>query len=278
MEKAREFEFTDREFNYVRQLVNRHTGISLAETKRELVYSRLARRLRQLQINSFAHYCELLEQGDPEELEQFTNAITTNLTSFFREEHHFTYLAQTLLPALLQDKQHSRRLRIWSAGCASGEEPYTIAIVTRETLPAGSGWDVRILATDIDSNVLAKARSGVYPYERVEALSRQRLQRWFLKGRGANEGTVKVVPELQELIRFRRLNLMDDWPMQGLFDLIFCRNVVIYFDKATQKTLFERFANRLEANGHLFVGHSESLFKVTDRFRLIGKTIYRKLT
>lgn len=206
---------------------------------------------------------------------QFVNAITTNLTAFFREVHHFDYLATTLLPALLQDKVR-RRLRLWSAGCSTGEEPYSLAMVVRETLPASVGWDTKILATDIDSNVLATARLGVYSTERASGLSPQHLQRWFRRGTGANAGLMRVVPALQELITFRQLNLMHDWPLRGPFDIIFCRNVAIYFDKATQRRLFDRFADQLDRQGYLFVGHSESLSAITERFELLGKTIYRK--
>jgi len=273
---VREFAFTDSDFARLRALVSQHTGIALTDTKRELVYSRLARRLRQLGLASFAPYCTRLEEGDAAELVQFVNAITTNLTAFFREGHHFDYLATTLLPELLRTKTASRRLRLWSAGCSTGEEPYSMAMVVREVLPPGSSWDVKILATDIDSNVLATARQGIYRADQVQGVSLQRLRRWFSKGIGANTGLVRISPVLQELITFRQLNLMPPWPMQGPFDVIFCRNVVIYFDKARQQALYERFAEVLGAQGHLFVGHSESLYNMTKRFTLIGKTIYRK--
>jgi chemotaxis protein methyltransferase CheR len=275
----REFKFTDSHFNHLRKLVVERTGINLSEAKRELVYGRLSRRLRKLGIDSFGKYYQLLRQGHKEELEQFTNAITTNLTSFFREPHHFDYLAQTVVPELMDKKNRvvHPRLRIWCAGCSSGEEAYSIAMVLKETIVDIDGIDAKILATDLDSNVLAIGRAAVYDQERVEGLSKQRLKRWFLRGSGKNDGMVKVVPELRELIRFHQLNLMHDWPMRGLFDVIFCRNVVIYFDKATQKVLFDRCADILEPNGHLFVGHSENLFKIADRFHAIEKSTYRKI-
>lgn len=272
-----EFEFSDRDFQRVRRIINEVAGISLADGKRELVYSRLSRRLRQRGLRRFEDYCDLLEtQDDTAELGEFVNALTTNLTAFFREPHHFEFLARELLPALIRERGFgTRRIRVWSAGCSTGEEPYSIAMVLRETLPA-TGWDVKILATDLDSNVLATAGQGVYELSRVKDLPEARLRRWFQKGRGAQAGRVRVAPALRELITFRRLNLMDEWPMRGAFDIVFCRNVVIYFDKPTQRVLFERFADQLVEQGHLFVGHSESLFKVTERFVPLGKTIYQR--
>jgi chemotaxis protein methyltransferase CheR len=273
---AHEFSFTTQDFDCIRTLVNQQTGIVLSEAKRDLVYGRLTKRLRHLGLDSFEAYCQMLQTGDAAEVEQLVNAITTNLTMFFRESHHFEHLATTLLPALMDAKGHNRRLRLWSAGCSTGEEPYSIAMVCKEIIPATGGWDVKILATDIDSNVLATAQQGIYNAERVQGMSPQRLQRWFQKGQGSHAGLVRVVPEVQQLITFRQLNFMHAWPIRGPFDVIFCRNVVIYFDKATQRQLFERFADLLDARGHLFVGHSESLFKVTNRFELLGKTIYRR--
>lgn len=272
-----EFEFSDQDFQRVRKLINQVAGISMADGKRELVYSRLSRRLRQLGMQRFDQYCDYVEaDNDPAERTEFVNALTTNLTSFFREMHHFDFLAQELLPALIKDRGLSnRRLRIWSAGCSTGEEPYSIAMVVKETLPA-VGWDAKILATDLDSNVLSHAQRGVYEVDRIKDLSEPRRRRWFLKGCGAQSGQVRVVPPVAELITFKQLNLMEEWPMRGVFDLIFCRNVVIYFDKPTQRKLFDRFADRLIEPGHLFVGHSESLFKVTERFAPLGKTIYKR--
>ncbi|MCB1770814.1 MAG: protein-glutamate O-methyltransferase CheR [Candidatus Competibacteraceae bacterium] len=272
-----EFEFSDQDFQRIRRIINQVAGISLADGKRELVYSRLSRRLRQRGLQRFQDYCDYVETGDDEdELREFINALTTNLTSFFREPHHFEFLANELLPALMRSRGLSnRRIRIWSAGCSTGEEPYSIAIVLREVLP-NVGWDVKILATDLDSNVLATAERGIYEWSRVKDLSESRLRRWFQKGRNAQAGWVRVAPALRDLITFRQLNLMNDWPMRGPFDLIFCRNVVIYFDKATQAVLFDRYADILVERGHLFVGHSESLFKVTERFIPLGKTIYQR--
>ncbi len=271
----REFQFSKRDFDLLRELVNKHTGISLSDHKQEMLYSRLSRRLRALNLDNFSSYYKLLQADNGEELVQFVNAVTTNLTSFFREPHHFKLLAEVLLPKLMMKKHLSKRLRIWSAGCASGEEPYSIGIVVKEMVPVD--WDVKILATDLDSSVLAKGIDGVYEEDKIAtAISPDRLQRWFKKGSKIQLGRVQVIPEIQSLITFKRLNLMDAWPMHGPFDIIFCRNVVIYFDKPTQKVLFERFANLLDDDGYLLIGHSENLFQLSTRFRLLQQTVYMK--
>lgn len=273
MDKQREFDFTDRDFNFIRTLVAEKTGIALSEAKSHMVYSRLTRRLRQLNLQRFSDYCAVLKQDDSDELVNFVNAITTNLTAFFRENHHFEYLANAVLPRIFS-KKPDKRLRIWSAGCSTGEEPHSIAMVLNECLPKNSGWDAKILATDLDSNVVEKASSGIYTKARIDGISKSRQKKYF-KTLGSS-GEVQVVPEVRELITFKQLNLMNAWPMKGPFDIIFCRNVVIYFNKNTQKELFDRYANITVDNGHLFIGHSESLFKVSDRYNLIGNTIYQK--
>ena len=269
----REFHLSDKEYNYIRRLVSERTGIVLSDAKRDMVYGRLTRRLRQLGLDSFSAYCELLKDGHEQEMIEFTNAITTNLTSFFREPHHFEFLAEKLLPGIIKNKSE-KRLRIWSAGCSSGEEPYSLAIVAKEVVP--SDWDVKILATDLDSNMVSRGKAGIYPAERVEGLSKSQLKRWVRHGRGENSDKVKMSSQLQDIITFKELNLMHEWPMRGPFDVIFCRNVVIYFNKDTQKMLFGRYADLLVKRGHLFIGHSESLYKVSDRFALLGQTIYQK--
>ncbi|ALG68546.1 CheR family methyltransferase [Beggiatoa leptomitoformis] len=268
----REFRFTRQDFDLLRELVNEETGISLSDHKQEMLYSRLSRRLRVLKIDSFTSYYNLLRAGNTEELIHFVNAVTTNLTAFFREPYHFEYLAKNVLPDLRIKNLATRRIRIWSAGCASGEEAYSIAMVVKETMP--QGWDVKILATDLDSNVLQKADKGIYEEDRLNGLSPERLRRWFKKGVGSYAGRVIVVPELKEMILFKQLNLMDSWPIHGPFDLIFCRNVVIYFNKETQKVLFSRFADVLGADRYLFIGHSENLFQLSQRFRLLQRTMY----
>jgi chemotaxis protein methyltransferase CheR len=272
--REREFTLSNAEFNEIRRLVREHTGIALSEAKRELVYSRLVRRLRRLSLHSFGDYLEILARGEPAELEEFTNAITTNLTAFFREAHHFEFLAETVLPQIERRNAAVRRLRIWSAGCSTGEEAYSIAIALQESMARFRGWDVRILATDLDSHVVAQAQVGEYPVDRFEKVSAARRQRWFEAPRA---GIVAASPALKSLVTFRQLNLMHDWPFRGPFDVIFCRNVVIYFDKDTQRALFERMAQLQRDGDHLFIGHSESLFRVCERYQPIGKTIYRKL-
>jgi chemotaxis protein methyltransferase CheR len=271
-----EFELSDADFERLRSVVYDLTGIALADSKKELVYSRLARRLRKLKLDSFSAYCSLVESGDPEELQELTNAITTNLTSFFRENYHFEQLASEALPQIRKSRAHSRRIRVWSAGCSTGEESYSAAIVLREELAALTDWDIRLLATDIDSKVLTTAGEGLYPKDRFAGMAPERVTRWF-KPLPEKPDHYSVVPELKSSIIFKQLNLLDSWPMKGPFDVIFCRNVVIYFDKATQRKLFARMAELQEPGGWLFVGHSENLFGVTDCYKLVGRTVYRRL-
>jgi len=274
--KDREYEYTERDFKLVQKLVADHTGINLTDAKKDLVYGRLSKRIRKLDLSSFQEYISYVEDDHESELINFINAITTNLTSFFRENHHFEYLRNTLIPELIARNEDTRRIRIWSAGCSTGEEPYSIAITVLEALQNYSNWDVKILATDLDTNVVATAKAGIYKDERVTGIDKKKLKRWFLNGSGKNLGKVRVSSELQDIITFKQLNLMTQWPMKDKFDIIFCRNVVIYFDKPTQKVLFDRYANILRNNGTLIIGHSETLFKVSDRFKPIGNTIYEK--
>lgn len=272
---GREFEFTDEDFQQIRQLAHEHLGISLAGSKRELVYGRLARRIRKLALGSFADYLSRIETGDAQEFEEFCNAITTNLTAFFREDHHFDYLKRVILPGLLERNAPTRRIRIWSAGCSTGEEPYSIAMTVCETVDNLAGWDLRILATDIDSNVLAHAASGVYGAERFEKVDRARRDRWFSATPEGRRFAAR--PELRRLIAFRRLNLIETWPMRGPFDVIFCRNVIIYFDKSTQRDVIGRMATLQRAGDHLILGHSESLQHTTDCYKVEGRTIHRRV-
>jgi chemotaxis protein methyltransferase CheR len=274
--KLREFEFGDDDFQALRALVREVTGISLSEQKRELVYGRLARRLRALNLKSFREYRELLRQDDGDELVQFCNAITTNLTAFFREPHHFDHLKSDVLGPLLQKPPAGRRVRIWSAGCSTGEEPYSIAMTVLETVPDIDRWDIRILATDLDSDVVEKARRGVYTAERVNTLTPERRERFFEPYPDAKEPSYQVRPELTRLLTVKQLNLMHPFPMKGPFDVMFCRNVVIYFDKDTQRDLVARMSRLQRPGDLLFLGHSETLFKVSTDYTLIGRTIYRR--
>lgn len=273
---AKEFNLTDSDFQKIKKLVIEHTGICLSDGKQDMIYSRLAKRLRQLDFEDFSQYLDLLASGDEAEMGNFINSVTTNLTSFFREQHHFDYLKKDLLPQLMKQNRDTRVIRIWSAGCSTGEEPYSIAMTVKETVPENQGWDVRILATDLDTNVLEHASNGVYASERVNGIPAEKLRRWFRKGRGELEGYVKAADALRDMIIFKQLNLMGNWPVKPGVDIIFCRNVVIYFDKPTQSVLFDRYANTLKEDGHLFIGHSETLYKVCDRFKLLGKTIYQR--
>jgi chemotaxis protein methyltransferase CheR len=274
--RVREFHFTDSDFQALRKLVKEMTGINLAESKRELVYGRVSRRLRALGLSSFGAYRQLLESGDGSELVAFCNALTTNLTSFFRESHHFDYLRGEFLAPRRAASRRSERIRIWSAACSSGEEPYSIAMTIVETIPDWQKWDIKILATDLDSDILARAQRGCYNAERVKGLHPKRLGRFFTETQEGTERAYQVVPELAKLITFKQINLMHDLPMSGPLDAIFCRNVVIYFDKDTQRGLFSRMAKLQRPDDLLLLGHSETLFKVSEDYTLIGKTIYRR--
>ena len=277
MTAAREYEFTRRDFDFLRRLSNQHTGIVVTDDKFDMFYSRLARRVRALGLGSFAEYCNYLEHPDSDtEMVELVNALTTNLTSFFRENHHFEFLAGTALPDLVQRNRSSRKVRIWSAGCSTGEEPYSLSMVLQESSSLLNGWDVKLLASDIDSNVLRQAQAGVYPLARVEGIAKARLKRFFQKGSGSNTGKARVRSELRRAMEFRQVNLMNKLDVETQ-DFIFCRNVIIYFDKETKRKLLDKFAESLAPNGYLFVGHSESLHQVTDRFQLIGNTVYRKV-
>jgi len=272
---VREFAFRDEDFEALRALVRLHTGISLGDQKRELVYGRLSRRLRALHLTSFKEYRELVA-SDPDELAQLVNAITTNLTAFFRERHHFDYLREQVLKPWIAAQRGTSRLRIWSAGCSSGEEPYSIAMTVLEAFAETPRHDVRILATDLDSEMLARARAGLYPLERLLAIGPSRLARFFDTQHDHGVAACRVKAEVAALVTFKQFNLIDALPMKGPLDVIFCRNTVIYFDKDTQRDLFARMAALQRSGDLLFLGHSESLFKVSDDYTLIGRTIYRR--
>jgi len=272
-EDQREFVFNDDDFRFLSNLAYDRTGIVLAEHKKDLVYSRLAKRLRTLNLRSFSTYCDLLrsEKG-ADEVMNMINALTTNLTRFFREEHHFEHLRKEIILPMLKEK--NKRLRIWSAGCSSGMEPYSIAMTMSNAVPAIQSWDARILASDIDSNMLDTASAGEYKIAEIQHIpdSCRRFVQYT-----KNAPSIRMEDDLKSLIAFRQLNLLDSWPMKGPFDAIFCRNVVIYFDKPTKAKLFSRFADILKPGGWLYIGHSENLHGISDRFQLIGQTIYRKV-
>lgn len=273
----REFEFTSGDFNFLREIVNTRTGIVVADEKLDMFYSRLARRVRLLGLSSFKQYCDLIRnEKDGVEATQLINAITTNLTSFYREGYHFEFLAETLVPELLQAEPDRRQLFIWSAGCSTGEEPYSIAITLHQLGLAAQGCKAEILATDIDSNVLEHAAKGVYGIDLINVVPEKYVKSGFLKGKGEQAGKVSIKPDVRKMVKFAQLNLNSDWTLPKQADIVFCRNVIIYFDTESKKALVERIAENLKVGGYLFIGHSESLFRVSDRFDLIGKTIYRK--
>jgi chemotaxis protein methyltransferase CheR len=262
----REFPFNAEHFRVISERIYAFSGIRFPESKREMVYARLARRLRSLGIGSFDDYVRFLEL-EPAEWEHCTNALTTNVTAFYREAHHFDILAEHA-----KSNDCADPFRVWSAGCSTGEEPYTIAMCLLDSLP---GANFEVLATDLDTQVLASAREGVYPLQSVQRLPPERQRRFFLRGSGHFEGKARVRREVAAHVEFRRVNLMDaQWPVAPGLDAIFCRNVMIYFDKATQRRLIDRFAALLEPSGLFFAGHAESLLDSGRVFRLRGQTVY----
>ena len=265
---GKEFEFTARDFERVRAMIYKRAGIALSESKQEMVYSRLARRLRAVGLRSFQEYLDTLEsRSDSDEWEAFTNALTTNLTSFFREAHHFPILAE-----------HVQRIKpplaIWCCASSTGEEPYSIAMTLCEAFNTMTP-PAHVIATDIDTNVLNTASNGIYSLDKLNRMEPERVKRFFLKGKGAHEGLARVRPELRQLVTFKQLNLLAaDWPVTGPFDAIFCRNVMIYFDKPTQGRILSRFVPLMKPDALLVAGHSENFSYVSDAFRLRGKTVY----
>jgi len=271
-----EFPLSEREFSRIRERVYRIAGISLSDAKRTLVVSRLSKIVRALRLAGFDAYIDYLDtRGTPDDDQDFVNALTTNLTRFFREDHHFDHLSSFVSGLVARPVRSGRggrpRLRIWSAGCSTGQEPYTIAVSLLAAFPELKRWDFKILATDIDSNVVAKAATGIYPKGELNGLSAQRTALFERTG----TGDVRIPREARELVTFKLLNLIEPWPVKGPFDAIFCRNVAIYFDKPTQGTLFDRLGQVLAPDGFLYIGHSENLQAVSKGFRLVGKTVYQ---
>lgn len=274
-----ELVLSDEEFATISKMVYEHCGINLHGGKRELVRARLAKRLRKLRIRTFKEYIEYAVND--ESGKEFTNLIdslSTNLTSFFRENQHFEYLKEVFYPKIMKRKasQNDRRIRAWSAGCSSGEEPYTMAITLQEAIAGEGQWDVKVLATDISTRVLEKAKQGVYEKKRVDPVSAQQKTKYLLPKKVDGEQFFEVGNELRKTVVFGHLNLMGSWPIKPPLDFIFCRNVMIYFDKQTQERLVNRFWEMLGHDGILFTGHSESLTGIRHKFKYVQPTIYRK--
>lgn len=267
-----EFLFTDEDFRKIAQILHSHAGIALAEGKAALVYSRLAKRLRSLGLRSFREYCALVEGNQGvDERQAMMAALTTNVTRYFREPHHFDHLREVVMPKLAERARKGGRVRLWSAACSNGQEPYSIAITVLQALPEAVNLDVKILATDIDPNMVAEGKAGVYREDAVTPVPLELRRKWFKKAAGGWE----VADELRELVAFRELNLIGQWPMTGRFDAIFCRNVVIYFDEPTQERIWSRFAPILEPGGALYIGHSERVTgPAAAQFETTGLTTY----
>jgi len=269
---------SDNEFNKIRDRIYKIAGISLGEAKRTLVISRLSKLLKARGMASFEDYVNFLDNSaSSHDLHEFVNALTTNLTRFYREDHHFAHLVEhvgQIIACPNQMRANGKpRLRIWSAGCSTGQEPYTIAMCLMQHYPQLKGWDFRILATDVDTEVLTRAARGIYPETELEGMSPSQAK--MLERAG--DGTIRVPANMRNLMTFKPLNLMKDWPLKGPFDAIFCRNVTIYFDKPTQTKVFERFAKLLSDEGYLYIGHSENMRAQAVGFSLCGKTIYKRL-
>jgi chemotaxis protein methyltransferase CheR len=267
--EGREFIWSDADFARIKALIYKKAGISLHDGKHAMVYSRVSRRLRETGHGSFKTYLDWLEQHDGGEWQEFINALTTNLTAFFREQHHFGILAE------LMGAASSQPWRIWCSAASTGEEPYSIAMTANEAL--GASGSFQIVNSDIDTQVLATAQRGVYKVDGVKGLSPERLQRFFMRGKGSNSGLMRVKPELQKHMSFQTINLIQDLPFREPFDVVFCRNVMIYFDAATQRQVLERIHRVMKPGGMLFVGHAENFSDARHLFALRGKTVYERL-
>ncbi|MGE0675893.1 CheR family methyltransferase [Pseudolabrys sp.] len=272
---GREFDFTDDDFRFLAKCAYEHAGIALSDNKVNLVYGRLSRRLRALKLPDFKTYRDYLTKND-REIENFINSISTNHTKFFRESHHFDHLHANVSAPFGRERMAGRRMRIWSAGCSSGEEPYTIASVLARDIPDLKRHDVLILATDIDTEILSRAARGEYQPAAVDEIPAAYKPFFSVETRAGREAMV-VADDLRDIVRFKQLNLMQDWPIKGLFDAIFCRNVMIYFDAPTKARLIDRFIAQLKPDGWLYIGHSESLTGGHPGLKLMGRTIYRKI-
>ena len=274
-DEEREFAFSDADFRSLSQLAYQHAGIVLAETKRNLVYSRLSRRLRALGIGSFREYREYLAENNAE-MENFINSISTNLTKFFRESHHFDHLRKNVAATYAKKRPADGRLRVWSAGCSTGEEPHTIGMVLKHEIHDIHRHDAKILATDIDTEVVRKASSGLYQMESLSDVPKEYRSYFTSNGEEGRKAGVMVDDAVRQLITFRQLNLLGPWPFRGLFDAIFCRNVMIYFDMPTKTALIDRFIEQIKPGGWLYIGHSESLIGSHPKLKIVGRTIYQR--
>lgn len=278
---TREFPFTDEDFRYFAGRVKELTGIVISDSRRDMLYARLSRRLRALNLVNFADYRAFVAgPRGAAEIGDLINAVTTNLTHFFRESHHFDHLRDVALPAVMAANRGEAgpRLRLWSAGCSSGEEPYSITMTVLSAPLDLARWNLRILATDLDTDMVATAAAGRYRASDAKGIPTKLAGRYAEEVMGARGAEFLMRDSVKQLIAFKQLNLMGPWPMRGPFDAIFCRNVMIYFDDATKARLVDRFADLLSPRGWLYIGHSESLAKVSSRFELVGRTIYRRVT
>jgi chemotaxis protein methyltransferase CheR len=272
------FDLTEKEFLLFKELIYRETGINMSDKKKKLIVARLSKRLRALRLTSFTEYYQYLNESPDadDEIVNLINRVTTNKTDFFREKHHFDFLMNEHFPQIIAESRKSglRRLRIWSAGCSSGEEPYTLAMTVTEAFKAERGWDIKILATDLDTEILQKAIAGAYHTQSITPVPREYLSKYFYRS-----GEHYVVSDaLKSIVAFRRLNLMDEsFPMKHPFDLVFCRNVIIYFDAQTKDALLTKYHKHLKERGLMFIGHSESLMHMKNKFRYLKHTIYQKV-
>ncbi|WP_150149450.1 CheR family methyltransferase [Candidatus Enterovibrio escicola] len=271
--EAREFDFTSEDFSFIQDVMLRETGISISDCKTSMVYARLVRRLRKTGISSFRSYLSFVNCNLDERI-SFINALTTNKTQFFREKHHFEYLSNKIIPEWQQKKK--RRIRIWSVGCSTGEEPYSIASTLAYHGLLSRAYDCKILATDLNTHVLDVAKHGYYSVDAINLIPRSYLNQWFIFCRGDEQEILKVNFLLQKHITFKLLNIIETWPHKGYFDVIFCRNVMIYFEKNIQQLLISRFWQRLGKDGILFIGHAESIGDMGSRFENLGQTMFRK--
>jgi len=272
-----EFAFTWADFRQIAEFVHGEAGIMLPDSKANLVYSRLGKRLRAIGLRSFRDYCALIESSDGvDERQALIAAMTTNVTRFFRESHHFDHLASNVLPDLAAAARRGEKIRIWSSACSSGEEPYSIALTLLSVMPDAGDHDILILASDIDPDILARAQDGAHPSTRLGDIPPSMRGRWIETDRSAPKPTFQFADPVRKLIRFRQLNLLKEWPLKASFQVIFCRNVMIYFDQETQNAIWARFADRMPLGGHVYIGHSERIATETLPFSLVAQTTYKR--